>query len=71
MWSLLEIKSRGQSTTVERSAVLQDLGIETLRLVHLTRVGLAASLVSPLAESRAGQSLGASTSAPSLSPAAR
>merc|ERR1712118_460841 len=49
IWSLIECKSRGQSTAVERQKTLMDVGLETLQNTHLTRVGLAATSVSPIA----------------------
>jgi hypothetical protein len=52
IWSLIECKSRGQSTAVERQKTLMDVGLETLQNTHLTRVGLAATSVSPIAVPR-------------------
>merc|ERR1711924_195469 len=49
IWSLIECKSRGQSTAVERQKTLMDVGLETLQNTHLTRGGLAATSVSPIA----------------------
>jgi hypothetical protein len=49
IWNLIECKSRGQSTAVERQKTLMDVGLEKLQNTHLTRVGLAATSVSPIA----------------------
>merc|ERR1712139_158133 len=49
VWNLMECKSRGQSTAVERQKTLMDIGLETLQNTHVTRVGLAATSVSPIA----------------------
>merc|ERR1719261_1187199 len=55
IWNLIECKSRGQSTAVERQRTLMDIGLETLQNTHLTRVGLAATSVSPIAVPAAGR----------------
>merc|ERR1712205_297485 len=51
VWSLLENRPRGQSTTIERTATLESIGLETFTRSQLTRVGLAATLVPPCARS--------------------
>jgi hypothetical protein len=55
VWNLLECKSKGQSTAVERTQTLQTVGLQALQNTHLTHVGLAASSVSPLAVSEVSQ----------------
>jgi len=72
MWNLIECKSRGQSTSVERQQTLLQIGLEALQNTHLTRVGLAATSVSPMAvthktsESASRPKLSASNSMGSL-----
>merc|ERR1719159_2188107 len=60
IWNLIECKSRGQSTAVERQKTLADIGLETLQNTHLTRVGLAATSVSPIALPRGAGDFGSS-----------
>merc|ERR1719387_705112 len=72
MWNLIECKSRGRSTPVERQQTLLQIGLEALQNTHLTRVGLAATSVSPMAvthktsESASRPKLSASNSMGSL-----